>query len=86
MNTDANLGAVIGPFGTGAGFRNPAKQLASMWRDVLFNEAEFKRAFSNIVFAVENPASGETSSQPSDFETFQKEFAPSNVFKTTAYR
>lgn len=32
----------LGAFGVGPGFRNPAHEVAIMWKDILFNEAEFK--------------------------------------------
>lgn len=74
----------IGPFGTGLGFRNPSKQLASMWKEILFTEDEFQNAFENIVFAIENNVPGSNgSSSCSDFDIFKKEFDPSNVCKTS---
>lgn len=72
----------IGAFGAGGGFRNPAKQLARMWKDVLFGEDEFKGFFSNIVFAIEETPSHLPQPKPSDFEIFKQEFDPSNVCKT----
>ncbi|KAL9595155.1 MAG: hypothetical protein Q9219_006611 [cf. Caloplaca sp. 3 TL-2023] len=73
----------MGAFGVGPGFRNPPSQIASMWRSLLFEEAEFSGVFSNVVFAIEN--SGESTSKDglSDHEIFRKEFDPSNIVKTT---
>lgn len=72
----------MGAFGVGFGFRNPAAQIAKMWRELLFAEKEFQGAFSNVVFAIENGGSNGKDSA-TDFETFKKEFAPSNVIKTS---
>ena len=75
----------LGAFGAGSGFRNPVQQLAAMWRDILFSEEEFQGAFTNIVFAIEHSCGSSTAQKRSDFEIFEQEFEPSNVFKT-AYR
>ena len=72
----------IGAFGAGPGFRNPVKQLASMWRDILFSEPEFQDAFSNIVFAIESTGGGSPSTTISDYEVFKKEFDASKVIPT----
>ena len=73
----------VGPFGTGPGFRNPAKQLATMWKEILFSEEEFRDVFSNIVFAIEHIPAGNGNSTPTDFEVFKQEFDPANVCRTT---
>ena len=72
----------MGAFGVGYGFRNPAKQVARMWREILFTEKEFDGAFANIVFAMES-TSGTNKDGTTDLEIFKEEFAPSNVIKTT---
>ncbi|CAF9917829.1 MAG: hypothetical protein GOMPHAMPRED_001389 [Gomphillus americanus] len=82
----------VGPFGFGPGFRNPAKQLSTMWKDILFQEEEFKDAFYNVVFAIETRflASSATESSAgsnqfatglSVYEVFKNEFDPSNLCK-----
>lgn len=75
----------MGAFGVGPGFRNPVKQVAAMWRDILFSEDEFRGAFTNIVFAVEHSPAATSHGGLTEYEVFQQEFDPSNVFKT-AYR
>ena len=72
----------MGAFGVGFGFRNPATQVAAMWREILFSEKEFQGAFSNIVFAIESTG-GSSNDGTTDLEIFRKEFAPSNVIKTS---
>ncbi len=72
----------IGAFGVGYGFRNPAKQVASMWRELFFGEQEFQGAFSNIVFALES-SSGSSKGNLSDLEIFREEFDPSNTHRTS---
>lgn len=71
----------MGAFGVGYGFRNPPRQVAKMWREILFSEKEFEGAFANIVFAMES-TSGTNKDGTTDFEIFREEFAPSNVIKT----
>lgn len=73
----------IGSFGVGFGFRNPAVQVASMWRELLFCEPEFQKAFSNIVFVLESASNGSSKSGLTDLEVFKREFDPSNVMKTS---
>lgn len=73
----------IGAFGVGFGFRNPAVQVASMWRELLFCDKEFQGAFANIVFALESPINGVPKGGATDFEVFRKEFDASNTHKTT---
>jgi len=73
----------MGAFGVGPGFRNPVGQVASMWRHILFSEAEFQGAFSNIVFAIESPGGVSPKSGLTDFEVFSREFSPGNIVKTS---
>ncbi len=73
----------IGAFGVGFGFRNPAKQVASMWRELFFGEQEFQGVFSNIVFALESTLGGSSKGNLSDLEIFREEFDPSNTHRTS---
>ncbi|KAL8727931.1 MAG: hypothetical protein Q9181_005522 [Wetmoreana brouardii] len=73
----------MGAFGVGPGFRNPAAQVASMWRDLLFEEAEFHGVFSNVVFAIENTTDSTSKDGLTDHDVFKKEFDPSNIVKTS---
>lgn len=72
----------IGAFGVGFGFRNPAVQVASMWRELLFCDKEFQGVFANIVFALESANNGDKSGT-TDLEVFRKEFDASNTHKTS---
>lgn len=73
----------MGAFGVGYCFRNPAGQVARMWREILFGDEEFKGAFSNIVFAIESATSGSSKDGTTDLEVFRTEFDPSNIIKTS---
>ena len=73
----------IGPFGVGFGFRNPAVQMASMWRELLFCEREFQGVFTNIVFVFESSTGASSRGDLTDLEIFSKEFDPSNVIRTS---
>lgn len=73
----------IGAFGVGFGFRNPAVQVAVMWRELLFGEQEFQGVFSNIVFALESTTNGSSKGSLSDLDIFRREFDPSNTHKTS---
>ena len=66
----------IGAFGAGPGFRNPVDQLARMWEDVLFNEAEFQGVFTSVVFAIESAAGSSSGTQKTDYEVFNQVFQP----------
>ncbi|KAL8649466.1 MAG: hypothetical protein Q9226_005569 [Calogaya cf. arnoldii] len=73
----------MGAFGVGPGFRNPPALIASMWRNVLFEEPEFHGVFSNVVFAIETGAESSSQDGPTDHDIFKKEFDPSNIVKTS---
>ncbi|KAI4100517.1 MAG: hypothetical protein L6R37_005432 [Teloschistes peruensis] len=73
----------MGAFGLGPGFRNPVSQIASMWKELLFDEVEFHGVFSNVVFAIENNADNTSKDGFTDHEIFKREFDPSNIVKTT---
>ncbi|KAG8529407.1 uncharacterized protein KY384_006044 [Bacidia gigantensis] len=75
---------VMGAFGVGYGFRNPAVQVAKMWKEILLHEKEFSKWFSNVVFAIES-TSGTNKDGTTDLEIFKQEFAPSNI-NGTSYR
>ena len=74
---------VMGAFGVGFGFKNPAVQVAKMWKEILFHEPEFQGAFSNIVFAIESTSGGTSKDGLTDLEVFKKEFDPSNIIQTS---
>lgn len=75
----------MGAFGVGYGFRNPAVQVARMWRDLLFAEEEFDGQFSNVVFAIESNAAAGSPCKGglTDLDIFRQEFDPSNIIKTS---
>ncbi|PBP19815.1 hypothetical protein BUE80_DR009320 [Diplocarpon rosae] len=53
-----HVNLVIGTFGLGPGFRNPAEEVALMWRDALLKEPEFAGRFRDVVFAFDSPEGG----------------------------
>lgn len=74
---------VVGAFGLGPIFRNPAREVARMWRGLLFEEEEFCGVFTDVVFAIDSgmvgpPAKGGLS----DADVFKEEFDPSTIFPT----
>lgn len=73
----------MGAFGVGFGFRNPAPQIARMWKDILFGEKEFQGQFSNVVFAIESSLCTSSQDGVSDIDAFKQEFDPSNIIKTS---
>jgi hypothetical protein len=74
---------VLGAFGLGPIFRNPAAEVARMWRKLLFEEEEFHGAFQDIVFAIDSSMVGMPSKGCApDFEVFQREFDPQTLFPT----
>jgi uncharacterized protein (TIGR02452 family) len=75
----------LGAFGVGPIFRNPVREVAEMWKQLLFEESEFTGVFSNVVFAIETQSNVSSRSGSSDLEVFQYVFDPSRIF-ATAYR
>lgn len=72
----------LGAFGVGPIFRNPVREVAEMWKQLLFEESEFTGVFSNVVFAIECSTNGGSRSALSDLEVFQHVFDPSRIFAT----
>ena len=71
----------IGPFGVGPGIDNPAPLVATMWREILFEE--FQGAFSSIVFAIERTVDSYLRQDGERiFHIFKAEFDPSNIVQT----
>lgn len=78
---------VLGAFGLGPIFRNPAAEVARIWRRLLFEEEEFHGAFQDVVFAIDSSMVGAPAkSCLSDLETFKREFDPSKIFPISASR
>jgi uncharacterized protein (TIGR02452 family) len=74
---------VLGAFGLGPIFRNPASEVARMWRKLIFEEEEFHGAFQDVVFAIDNSMVGAPSKGClSDIEVFRREFDPQTLFPT----
>ncbi len=72
---------VLGAFGLGPIFRNPAAEVARIWRKLLFEEEEFHGVFQDVVFAIDSSMIGPPSKGTlSDIEVFKQEFDPSMVF------
>ncbi|KAI9708462.1 MAG: hypothetical protein M1820_003923 [Bogoriella megaspora] len=72
----------LGAFGVGSTFRNPARQVARMWKSLLFEDAEFGGAFANVVFAIQSKPPGDGQTSAAELEIFQEELSASSVFKT----
>ena len=75
----------LGAFGVGPVFRNPVREVAMMWRQLLYEECEFFGAFDNIAFAIDSSQPQNNRAALTDFEVFQDTFDASNVF-ATSYR
>ncbi|KAL5121040.1 hypothetical protein ACEQ8H_000889 [Pleosporales sp. CAS-2024a] len=77
----AHSNLVVGAFGLGHPFRNPATEVARMWKKLIFEEEEFQGVFQDIVFAID---SSMVSDPPlgcaSDLQVFQREFDPQALF------
>jgi hypothetical protein len=84
----------VGAFGCGPLFRNPTREVATMFKDILFFEKEFEGHFSNVVFAFDesnagSPASssssssGSSSSHKSDLQIFKDIFDPKKICDET---
>lgn len=73
----------LGAFGCGPAFRNPVREVAKMWRILLFDDAEFKNTFENVVFAVQSDQPGNEKGGATELEVFREVFDPSSIFQTT---
>jgi uncharacterized protein (TIGR02452 family) len=73
----------VGAFGVGPVFRNPVKEVARMWRELIFEEDEFDGAFGNIVFCIESGQAGNPRGGAGDLEVFKREFDASTVYPTS---
>jgi uncharacterized protein (TIGR02452 family) len=73
---------VLGAFGVGHIFRNPAREVAKMWRQLLFHDDEFSGVFANVVFAVQTNQPGNGRAGSAEHEVFQDEFDPSKIFES----
>lgn len=72
---------VLGAFGLGPIFRNPATEVARMWRKLLFEDDEFYGVFQDIVFAIDSTMVGPPGKGcASDLDIFRREFDPSSIF------
>lgn len=72
---------VLGAFGLGPIFKNPATEVARMWRTLLFEDDEFFGVFQDIVFAIDSAmVAPATKGGMSDLEIFRREFDPSLIF------
>ena len=79
---------VLGPWGCGPQFRNPAKEVAQLFRELLFEDAEFYGQFGTIVFAfdtAEGPSSsGIAPSSKSKSKSSSSSSSASSSSKSTA--
>jgi hypothetical protein len=81
----------LGAFGCGPVFRNPTREVATMWRDLLYFDAEFRGHFSNVVFAFDpldgtnpNPSPDKSSKKDASSKTSSKASGSSSKGKTKA--
>ncbi|KAG5992909.1 hypothetical protein E4U52_002440 [Claviceps spartinae] len=51
---------VIGDFGLGSIYRNPPKELAEIWRDLLLLDPVLRGQFERVIFAFEDPTQSTT--------------------------
>lgn len=78
---------VVGSWGLGNLYRNPARSLARMWADLLFKDEEFMNRFTEVVFAIEPAAPGSSGNSSDDgptnrdLKTFEEELDPSKIYE-----
>jgi hypothetical protein len=84
---------VLPAYGCGPVFKNPTREVANMFKDILFFEPEFIGQFSNVVFAFDDATSGSPGSSPSsssaggssssgksDMQIFKEVYDPSKIY------
>ncbi|KAF1956645.1 hypothetical protein CC80DRAFT_562226 [Byssothecium circinans] len=75
---------VLGAFGLGPVFRNPTREVAEMWKDLLFKDPEFKGVFTDVVFAIDSAMVGPPpKDSDADITIFQDVFKPSSIFQVS---
>lgn len=72
----------LGAFGVGPVFRNPARETANMWKELLFNDREFEGAFHDVVFAIDTSSASSQKASTSDLEIYRAVFDPNQLFPT----
>jgi len=81
-------GVSVGSFGLGPFFRNPAIELAHMWKHLLFHDSDFSGLFKTFIFVfdVQQLCSEQsiktvvTSKIKEEQEVFSKVFDPYHIF------
>lgn len=78
----------LGAFGCSSYFRNPNREVAQLWKEILFSEtSEFRGHFQDVVFAIESDGGSTSSSKSgkksykSDIDVFREVFDPAKLFK-----
>ncbi|CAI6338848.1 unnamed protein product [Periconia digitata] len=71
---------VIGAFGLGPIFRNPPRKVAQMWKELIFDEHEFRGVFTDVVFAIESSMVAPMKGDQSEANIFRDEFSPGRIF------
>ena len=79
-----HLDICLGAFGCEPRFGNPALEVATLWKEVLYKETEFNGRFTNVVFAIDdyNTSSGSKGNGKagkSDLEIFKEVFDPEKL-------
>lgn len=64
----------LGAYGTGPLFKNPSQEVAEMWKQLLFNDAEFTGRFRYVIFAMDVRGGKD------DYEIFSGVFDPYRIF------
>ncbi|KAL5371351.1 hypothetical protein DPSP01_014322 [Paraphaeosphaeria sporulosa] len=68
-------GLFIGAFGLGPSEKNPPREVAKMWRHIIYEEEEFQGTFDNVIFVIDSGVLGDSSCT----DAFKEELAPSRI-------
>jgi hypothetical protein len=72
----------LGSFGVGPGFRNPARRVAELWQELLFQEPEFQGLFKNVIFAFDTKRrKGGVDTSAADMDVFNEVFDPFSKYR-----
>ncbi len=74
----------IGAFGIGVPFRNPPRDVAELWKELLFRDEEFRGMFRNVIFTFDTKqrstgAHGSPNSQ-AEMYAFQEVLTPAELY------
>jgi uncharacterized protein (TIGR02452 family) len=77
----------VGAFGIGFPFRNPPREVAEIWKDLLFRDTEFTGMFRNVIFTFDtkqrSTGAHGSPNNAAEMLAFKEVLDPSTLFRET---